>query len=43
MGNCVPALVLGTGLIPTFIAISGSLAQDIAYTVPDPRTDYGDR
>ena len=37
------ALVLGTTLIPVFIAIIGNLLQDIAYTVLDPRIDYGDR
>jgi peptide/nickel transport system permease protein len=37
------ALVLGTTLIFTFIAIFGNLLQDIAYTVLDPRIDYGDR
>lgn len=37
------ALVLGTILIPTFIAIVGNLAQDIAYMMLDPRIDYGDR
>lgn len=36
-------LVLGTVLIPTFIAIVGNLCQDVAYTVLDPRIDYGDR
>jgi peptide/nickel transport system permease protein len=37
------ALVLGTTLVFTFIAILGNLLQDIAYTVLDPRIDYGDR
>jgi peptide/nickel transport system permease protein len=37
------ALVLATVLIPTFIAIVGNLFQDLAYTVLDPRIDYGDR
>jgi peptide/nickel transport system permease protein len=37
------ALVLGTTLIPVFIAIVGNLFQDVAYTVLDPRVDYGDR
>jgi peptide/nickel transport system permease protein len=37
------ALVLGTTLIFTFIAVIGNLLQDIAYTVLDPRIDYGDR
>lgn len=37
------ALVLGTTLIPVFIAVIGNLLQDIAYTVVDPRIDYGDR
>lgn len=36
-------LVLATVLIPTFIAIIGNLVQDIAYTVLDPRIEYGDR
>ena len=37
------SLVLGTTLIPVFIALVGNLLQDIAYTVLDPRIDYGDR
>jgi peptide/nickel transport system permease protein len=37
------ALVLGTTLIFTFISVIGNLFQDIAYTVLDPRIDYGDR
>ncbi|WP_158059453.1 ABC transporter permease [Halorussus halophilus] len=37
------ALVLGTTFIPVFIAVIGNLLQDIAYTVLDPRIDYGDR
>jgi len=37
------ALVLGTTMIPVFIAVVGNLLQDIAYTVVDPRIDYGDR
>ncbi|MFB6108734.1 MAG: ABC transporter permease [Haloplanus sp.] len=37
------ALVLGTTLIFTFVAVIGNLLQDIAYTVLDPRIDYGDR
>lgn len=36
-------LFLATILIPTFIAVGGTLVQDIAYTVLDPRIDYGDR
>ena len=36
-------LVLGTVLVPTFLVIMGNLAQDIAYTVLDPRIDFGDR
>jgi peptide/nickel transport system permease protein len=36
-------LVLGTTFIPVFIAIFGNLLQDIAYTVLDPRIDFGDR
>lgn len=41
--NQDPALVMGTVFVPTFIAIIGNLAQDIAYTVLDPRIDYDDR
>jgi peptide/nickel transport system permease protein len=37
------ALVFGTVFVPTFIAIVGNLAQDIAYVILDPRIDYGDR
>jgi len=37
------ALVFGTIFVPTFIAIIGNLAQDIAYVILDPRIDYGDR
>ena len=37
------ALVLGTTLIPVFIAVMGNLFQDIAYTILDPRIDFGDR
>ena len=37
------ALVFGTVFVPTFLAIIGNLAQDIAYVVLDPRIDYGDR
>ncbi|KAB1188860.1 MULTISPECIES: ABC transporter permease [Haloferax] len=37
------ALVMATTLVPVFIAIVGNLVQDIAYTVLDPRIDYGDR
>lgn len=37
------ALVFGTIFIPTFIAIIGNLAQDIAYVILDPRIDYEDR
>ena len=37
------SLVLGTTLIPVFIAVIGNLLQDIAYTVLDPRIDFGDR
>lgn len=36
-------LVLATTLVPVFIAIVGNLLQDIAYTVLDPRIDYGGR
>jgi len=41
--NQDPALVMGTVFVPTFIAIIGNLAQDIAYTVLDPRIDYEER
>jgi peptide/nickel transport system permease protein len=37
------ALVLGTTLIGVLIAVVGNLLQDVAYTVLDPRIDYGDR
>lgn len=37
------ALVVGTVLVPAFLTIIGNLAQDIAYTMLDPRIDYGDR
>lgn len=37
------ALVLATVLVPTFVAIVGTLCQDIAYTMLDPRIDYGER
>jgi peptide/nickel transport system permease protein len=37
------SLVLGTTLIFTFISVIGNLIQDVAYTVLDPRIDYGDR
>ncbi|XVH30903.1 ABC transporter permease [Haloferacaceae archaeon DSL9] len=37
------SLVLATTLIPVFVAIVGNLAQDIIYTVLDPRIDYSDR
>ena len=36
-------LVLATTLIPVFVAILGNLAQDVAYTVLDPRIDYEGR
>lgn len=36
-------LVLATVLLPTIVVIFGNLIQDIAYTVLDPRIDYGDR
>lgn len=36
-------LLLATILIPTFVALIGNLLQDVAYTVLDPRIDYGDR
>ncbi|ELY88689.1 ABC transporter permease [Natrialba hulunbeirensis JCM 10989] len=35
-------LVMGTVLLPAFLTIIGNLAQDVAYTVLDPRIDYGD-
>lgn len=41
--NQDPALVMGTVFVPTFIAIVGNLAQDVAYTILDPRIDYDDR
>jgi peptide/nickel transport system permease protein len=37
------SLVLGTTLIFTFVSVIGNLVQDVAYTVLDPRIDYGDR
>jgi peptide/nickel transport system permease protein len=37
------ALVIGTTLIPVFIGVIGNLLQDLAYTVLDPRIDFGDR
>ncbi|WP_248898077.1 ABC transporter permease [Haloplanus halobius] len=37
------SLVLGTTLIFTFVSVIGNLLQDVAYTVLDPRIDYGDR
>ncbi|SDZ81230.1 peptide/nickel transport system permease protein [Haloplanus vescus] len=37
------SLVLGTTLIFTFVSVIGNLIQDVAYTVLDPRIDYGDR
>ena len=37
------SLVLGTTLIFTFISVVGNLVQDVAYTVLDPRIDFGDR
>jgi peptide/nickel transport system permease protein len=36
-------LVMGTTLIPVLLVIVGNLLQDIAYTLLDPRIDYGDR
>ena len=36
-------LVMGTTLIPVLLLLLGNLLQDIAYTVLDPRIDYGDR
>jgi peptide/nickel transport system permease protein len=36
-------LALATVLVPTFVALVGNLLQDVAYTVLDPRIDYGDR
>jgi peptide/nickel transport system permease protein len=36
-------LVMGTTLIPVLLLLVGNLLQDIAYTVLDPRIDYGDR
>ncbi|MFB6092882.1 MAG: ABC transporter permease [Haloquadratum sp.] len=37
------ALVLGTTLVPAFVAVIGNLLQDLAYRVLDPRIDAGDR
>jgi peptide/nickel transport system permease protein len=37
------AVVLGTTLVFTFISVIGNLVQDVAYTVLDPRIDFGDR
>ncbi|MFA1610392.1 ABC transporter permease [Halobellus rubicundus] len=37
------ALVLGTTLVPVFVAVIGNLLQDLAYAALDPRIDYGDR
>jgi len=37
------ALVLGTTLVPVFVAVIGNLLQDLAYAVLDPRIEYGDR
>ena len=37
------ALVLGTVLIGVLISVVGNLLQDVAYTLLDPRIDYGDR
>ena len=37
------ALVLGTTLVPVFVAVVGNLLQDLAYGWLDPRIDYGDR
>lgn len=36
-------LVLATTLVGVFVAVFGNLLQDVAYTVLDPRIDYGDR
>jgi len=36
-------LVLATTLFGVFLSVFGNLLQDIAYTVLDPRIDYGDR
>jgi peptide/nickel transport system permease protein len=35
-------LVLATVLVPTLIAVLGNLLQDVAYTMLDPRIEYGD-
>jgi peptide/nickel transport system permease protein len=37
------ALVLGTTTVFVLVAVLGNLLQDLAYTVLDPRIDYGDR
>lgn len=36
-------LVMGTTLIPVLLVVIGNLLQDVAYTLLDPRIDYGDR
>ena len=36
-------LVMGTTLVPVLLVIVGNLLQDVAYTLLDPRIDYGDR
>ncbi|QLG61421.1 ABC transporter permease [Halorarum salinum] len=37
------ALVLGTTLVPVFLAVVGNLLQDVAYSVLDPRIELGGR
>lgn len=37
------SLVMGTSVVFLFIALMSVLLQDVAYTVLDPRIDYGDR
>jgi peptide/nickel transport system permease protein len=36
-------LVMATTLVPVLLFLVGNLLQDLAYTVLDPRIDYGDR
>lgn len=36
-------LVVGVSFVFAFVAVVGNLLQDVAYTLLDPRIDYGDR
>lgn len=36
-------LVLGTTMLPMFVALVGNLVQDVSYAVLDPRVEAGDR